>query len=533
MKKQEEVNGSLALNSSRIVVIPAAMPELTRKLRVAAYARVSSSSEDQLNSFAAQNAYYTELITSNPEWEFVDVYADKGITGTSAEKRDDFQRLLADCRRGRIDRILVKSSSRFARNAKECLETIRELKRMDVSICFEEQNIDTGELSGELLVAIFAMMDQKESENISNNIRWSVQQRMAKGTFIPSSLPFGYKRDELGKITIDKDRGTYVQKIYTDFLSGRGMEEIAKELCKQQETDPALQAYQWTVHAVARILKNETYTGNFLWQKSYRTTTLPRCYKINRGERKKYLALHSHPALIDQDMFQQVQKVLKKRKEKFFKPEILPSPLQGYLVCGCCGSASRTKTTNGMTYHVCRNHDRGKKRCQNGQIPELAIYRAFLRLYYKLRQQGSSILSRLLSDLQTARTGKMLWSPDIMDLNSKIANLTRQDHLLTYLKQQGLVDPDIFISRRDGLAEQLRAFKLEKVRLLEDKENQVIQQTQIMLEVLESGPEFLDFFDKELFRELVDKIIVESNEHLRFRLINGLELTEIIERTIR
>ena len=120
-----------------------------------------------------------------------------------------------------------------------------------------------------------------------------------------------------------------------------------------------------------------------------------------------------------------------------------------------------------------------------------------------------------------------------MDLNSKIANLTRQDHLLTYLKQQGLVDPDIFISRRDGLAEQLRAFKLEKVRLLEDKENQVIQQTQIMLEVLESGPEFLDFFDKELFRELVDKIIVESNEHLRFRLINGLELTEIIERTIR
>ena len=137
MKKQEEVNGSLALNSSRIVVIPAAMPELTRKLRVAAYARVSSSSEDQLNSFAAQNAYYTELITSNPEWEFVDVYADKGITGTSAEKRDDFQRLLADCRRGRIDRILVKSSSRFARNAKECLETIRELKSMDVSICFE------------------------------------------------------------------------------------------------------------------------------------------------------------------------------------------------------------------------------------------------------------------------------------------------------------------------------------------------------------------------------------------------------------
>ena len=136
MKKREKktVNGSLALKSPCVVVIPANAPEQARKLRVATYARVSSNSEDQLNSFAAQNAHYTELITSNPEWEFVDVYADKGISGTSAEKREDFQRLLADCRRGRIDKVLVKSSSRFARNAKECLETVRELKALDTPI---------------------------------------------------------------------------------------------------------------------------------------------------------------------------------------------------------------------------------------------------------------------------------------------------------------------------------------------------------------------------------------------------------------
>ena len=163
VSKQEKVDGSLALNSPRIIVIPSNTPEQTRKLRVAAYARVSSNSEDQLNSFAVQNAHYTDLITSNPEWEFVDVYADKGITGTSAEKREDFQRLLADCRRGRIDKILVKSSSRFARNAKECLEAVRELKALDIGVCFEEQNIDTSKLSGELLTAIFAMIDQEES----------------------------------------------------------------------------------------------------------------------------------------------------------------------------------------------------------------------------------------------------------------------------------------------------------------------------------------------------------------------------------
>ena len=194
MDEQKKTSGSLALNGApQVITIPPSDPVRDRKLRVAAYARVSSSSEDQLNSFATQNAHYTELIAANPEWEFVDVYADKGITGTSAEKRDDFQRLLADCRRGRVDKILVKSSSRFARNAKECLETVRELKALGVGVCFEEQGIDTSELAGEFLTAIFAMMDQKESENISDNLRWSIDMRMRAGKYNTCTAPFGYR----------------------------------------------------------------------------------------------------------------------------------------------------------------------------------------------------------------------------------------------------------------------------------------------------------------------------------------------------
>lgn len=154
---------------------------------------------------------------------------------------------------------------------------------------------------------------------------------------------------------------------------GESIEEIAKDLSKQQKTTPVLHSYQWTVHAIGRILKNETYTGNFLWQKSFRTSTLPRHYKINRGEKQKYLALHSHPEIIDQDMFQQVQTLLNKRKEKFFTAEIKQSPLRGYLECGCCGSAFRTRTTRGIIYHVCRTHDAGKELCQNRQIPEFTI----------------------------------------------------------------------------------------------------------------------------------------------------------------
>ena len=154
-------------------------------------------------------------------------------------------------------------------------------------------------------------------------------------------------------------------------------------------------------------------------------------------------------------------------------------------------------------------------------------------MYYKLRHQGIDILKQLLKDLQAAREARMLWSMDIVKLNDKIADIISQDRLLAKLKQQGLVDPDLFISRRDRLAEQLRTAKLEKERLLAAEEDQTIQQIQELIEALEAGPDFLDAFDGELFRELVDKIIVESNERLRFRLINGLELTETIERTVR
>ena len=534
MDEQKKTRGSLALNGvPQVITIPPSDPVRDRKLRVAAYARVSSSSEDQLNSFAAQNAHYTELITANPEWEFVDVYADKGITGTSAEKRDDFQRLLADCRRGRVDKILVKSSSRFARNTKECLEAVRELRALGVGVCFEEQGIDTSELAGEFLTAIFAMMDQKESENISDNIRWGIQKRMARGTFVPSSLPFGYKKDEDGGIIIDSGRAKYVRQIFSDFLKGYNMQEIAGHMKERQSVDPTLSPYQWKVKAIARILKNEKYAGNSLWQKSFRTPTLPRRSLTNRGELNQYYAPNTHPAIIDQAVFDKVQSLLRERKQHYFSKVKCGTPISGMLRCGHCGALFRKQVNSGITYFICRTHTVDLDVCPIGPIPERTIQEAFLHLHYKLQQKGRIILNQLLADLQSARKGKLLWSLDIVALNQKIVDITRQDRLLAQLKQQGLVDPDIFISRQNELAEQLRAAKLEKERFLKAEEDQTIQQTQELIEALEAGPDFLDAFDGELFRELVDKIIVESNDRLRFRLVNGLELTEPIERTVR
>ena len=213
MAEKKLTDGSLALEQKkrRVITIEATEKSQDIKLRVAAYARVSSASDDQLNSFAAQNNYYTSLISAKDNWSMVDIYADEGITGTSVEKREDFKRLLADCRRGKVDRILVKSISRFARNTKECLESIRELKSLGVSIYFEKENIDTATMSGEMMTALFASFAQAESESISGNMRWSYQKRMQSGAYVPSSVPYGYTMID-GKMEID------VESRYSGFL---------------------------------------------------------------------------------------------------------------------------------------------------------------------------------------------------------------------------------------------------------------------------------------------------------------------------
>ena len=528
MDEQKKTSGSLALNSTpQVITIPPSDPVRVRKLRVAAYARVSSSSEDQLNSFAAQNAHYTELITANPEWEFVDVYADKGITGTSAEKREDFQRLLADCRRGRVDKILVKSSSRFARNAKECLEAIRELKALGGGVCFEEQGIDTSELAGEFLTAIFAMMDQKESENISDNLRWSIDMRMRAGKYNTCTAPFGYRLVG-GKLELIPEQAPIIRYIYDSYLSGKTAWDIAATLNLFSEGNP------WKPQRIDYILTNERYSGNALLRKRYTTNSLPRKVKRNRGERPMYFAAGVNEAVVSQEIFDKAQELRKKRWENRLPGAAGQRPLaNGWLQCGCCGKVLCPRCKNGKWYMACRGHEESLELCELPPISEDAVVTAMLRLYHKLRNQGEPILHQLLVDLQAARKGKLLWSLDIVALNQKIADITRQDRLLAQLKQQGLVDPDIFISRRNELAEQLRAAKLEKERFLEAEEDQTIQQTQELIEALEAGPDFLDAFDGELFRELVDKIIVESNDRLRFRLANGLELTEPIERMVR
>lgn len=275
MAEKKMTDGSMALQEKhyRVITIEATEKAQDIKLRVAAYARVSSASDDQLNSFAAQNNYYTTLISSKENWSMVDIYADEGITGTSAEKREDFQRLMADCRRGLIDRVLVKSISRFARNTKECLEAIRELKLLGIGVYFEKENIDTATMSGEMMTALFASFAQAESESISGNMRWSYQRRMQSGEFITCKAPFGYRLRN-GKLEVEESEAEIIRLIFNRFLSGYSTSDIAEEVTNLGIPTRDGTPY-WQQTTISYVLRNERYVGNALLQKNTQRRPCP------------------------------------------------------------------------------------------------------------------------------------------------------------------------------------------------------------------------------------------------------------------
>lgn len=328
-----------------------------------------------------------------------------------------------------------KSVSRFARNTKDCLEITRELKALGISVVFEEQNIDTSAVSGEMLTAIFAACAQAESESISKNMRWSYQKRMQSGTFIPPYLPYGYIRSG-DSIVTEPNQAKVVKEIFRKYLSGISTEDIAKTL--REEKVPCKNGkYTWDSTSIRYILTNEKYTGDSIWQKYYTTNTLPFRNIKNDGSVDSYFAPDTHPAIISEEEFRQANCLLQSRAQRVIRRRAPDAPYREKLICGCCGSFFRRKIDNGVTYWVCIGRD--KKRTENcgiTQIPEAQITQAFLRCYYQLKHEGQSVLTELQDNLFTIRSRQMLWHPDVIELNKQISNLTSQSHMNTSCRSQ-------------------------------------------------------------------------------------------------
>lgn len=345
----------------KIRKIEPSLPSIEKRKRVAAYARVSMDSERLLHSLSAQISYYSSLIQKNTEWEYVGVYVDEGITGTDTKNRIEFNRLMLDCEAGKIDIVLVKSISRFARNTVDLLETVRHLKDIGVEIRFERENISTFSGDGELLLTLLASFAQEESESISRNEKWAIKKKFEKGEPNTSLRTFGYDWDaETGKCTINEEEAVWVRYIYNQYLNGASIKGLAKDLAEKDVT--ALRGQSLGRTTIRRILTSETYVGDMILQKYFS----PRIQKptVNKGEVPKYMVSNAHEAIVSREDFEAVQERLNNRARTATNAGYEKTFFAGMVRCGQCGYACN---------HVERSNHKGRYihiECNNRKIKE-------------------------------------------------------------------------------------------------------------------------------------------------------------------
>lgn len=505
------------MNPNVTVIQPTIAAEQEQKIRVAAYCRVSSDSADQLNSFMAQMRYYENFLADSKTETLVSVYADEGVTGTRMDKREDFQRMLKDCRRGKIDRIMSKSISRFARNTKESLTVLRELKSLGITVLFEKENIDTANMSDEMMITVMGGLAQEESTSISQNMRWSVQKRMQNGTYVLPHVPYGYRMVNK-RLVIHEEEAQVVRYIFKAYLNGIGISKIAHTLNQQSNQ------IKWKYTSVRYILMNEKYTGNSLWHKTCTTTTFPYRTIVNNGFEDKYYVECTHEAIIQQEQFDKVQQLIANRT---FQVTRHIYSLSQKIFCGECGAMFRVKHDENRTYWECRKHNESAENCGIKQIPEQWFYNAFIAMYNKLKSQYSVIFPPMLSQLQELKNRKFSGNQQYMEIAKEIAKLKEQTHVLARLKTKGFLDEAKYLEQTAELNSKINKFSREQRKIVRsDDEDDMIEQIKDIASIIENGMDLMTEFDEVLFESLIEKIIVKDQITLEFHLYGGLKFTE-------
>lgn len=366
----------------------------------------------------------------------VDVYADEGITGTDMEKRDDLNRLLRDCRMGKIDRIICKSISHFARNTEELLHMMRMLKEFGVSIYFEDKDIDSDKLNSEMFVTFPGMAAQQESEAISGNVRWSIQKRMKTGDYNCTFAAYGFEQKN-GELIVKENEAEVVRKIFYMYLQGAGLQTIANRL--NEEGIPRRYGYTvWNQTAVRYILTNERYKGDAVLQKKYRTETLPRKQIRNKREKKQYYVGNANPPIVSRETFDTAQVLLNSRKGNGCRGE--KSPFSGRLRCPDCGGTFRRQKLRGKTYWHCENRASLKTQCQSRRVREDAVQEAFTDMLYKLKAYRREILGELIGQIEQVQNAEIQNQGIIGSIDKEIADLSAKNLVVTRLHTSGALN---------------------------------------------------------------------------------------------
>ena len=519
-----------------VTVIPATInlhsqaPMVTAgKRRVAGYARVSTDSDEQFTSYEAQVDYYTRYIQNNPEWEFVTVYTDEGISATSTRHRDGFNQMIADALAGKIDLIVTKSVSRFARNTVDSLSTIRKLKENHIEVYFEKENIWTFDSKGELLLTIMSSLAQEESRSISENVTWGQRKRFADGKV---SLPYkqflGYEKGPDDIPVVVEEEAKIVRRIFALFMAGKTPYLIAKTLTADGIPTPAGKS-KWGTTTVASILTNEKYKGAALLQKKFTINFLDKKMKINEGEVPQYYIEQSHQPIIDPEEFDKVQAEFARRKglgHRYSGSSIFASRI----VCGDCGSFYGSKVWHSnskyrRTIWQCNEKFNGEKTCSTPHLMEEDIKARFLAAFNKLLDDREALLEacRLMQSHLT----------DCTALDTELEDLRQEIEVVTELTQRCIQENAKSAQSQEEYAERYNGYvaRYEKARTRVDALQEQKKQRQakadaigrFMFELSERGDAITEF-DERLWLAVVEKATAYHDGRLVFTFQNGLEL---------
>ncbi len=496
------------------------------KKRVAGYARVSTDNEEQLTSYEAQVDYYTNHIRSNPDWEFVDVYTDEGISATSTKRRDGFNRMVQDALEGKIDLIVTKSISRFARNTVDSLVTIRKLKEKGVEVYFEKENIWTLDSKGELLITIMSSLAQEESRSLSENVTWGQRKRFADGKVsMPYARFLGYDKGEDNAPQVNEEEAAVVRLIYSLFLEGYTPHTIAKRLTADGVPSPGGKD-RWMSGTVKSILTNEKYKGDALLQKRYTVDFLTKKMKANEGEVPQYYVENSHPAIISPEVFDMVQAEMERRKT-------IPNRYSGTgmfasrIVCGQCGGFYGSKvwhSTNKYrrTIYQCNSKFKSEEKCRTPHLDEESIKQLFVSAVNRLLADKDEILA----NFETVK--RVLF--DTAALDREQADLQSEMAVVNELIQKCVDENARVAQSQDGYHQRYERLvgrfenaknRFEEVADLRSEAKSRRDRMEAFIDCLRKQEGLITEFDEQLWYSLVDYATVYSDDDVRFTFKDG------------
>lgn len=524
-----------AVRMPKVTVIPAkkdlplyalSTEAQAKLLRVAAYARVSTDSAEQLTSYRAQVDYYTRYIAGHDGWELVEVYTDEGISGTTIRKREGFQRMIADALAGKIDLIVTKSLSRFARNTVDTLTTVRALKEKGVGVFFEKENIHTLDSKGELLITIMSSLAQEESRSISENVTWGHRKRFADGKIMLAYKNFlGYRKGPDGLPEIVEEEAKIVRQIYRMFLCGKAPNAIARYLTEAGISTPGGKI-TWRAKVVESILTNEKYKGDALLQKSVTVDYLQKKIKPNEGEAQQYYVEGSHPAIIQPELFDLVQYEMKRRKADAIQ-SFSTHPFTSKLFCGECGGrygsmVEHTTDKYRRAVWVCGNKRYHGLKCKTERLLDSEIQTAFLEAFNRILGRRTQIMDAYHEVLGVLT--------DTTALDATLARLSEESEVVAAMIQKAVdenastvQDQQEYERKYTALCERYMDTKRQLDELSDQRAERLAKRTKItmFLEELHAQKDFVTEFDEELWYMTVDRVDVYAQMRLIFTFKDG------------